>query len=103
MRRHDPKLLEGRLVSEKDFDWEYRSDFMRDRARFVHSASFRRLQGKTQVTGTREGDFHRNRLTHSIEVSQVAYSLLQRILSFAKDDKKFLKGMRWNGCQIAIL
>lgn len=72
---------------------EYRSAFQRDRARIIHSSSFRRLQGKTQVTGTDEGDFHRNRLTHSIEVSQIAYSLLTRIRTRRKENKEFLKGM----------
>lgn len=93
VKRYDPKLLERRLSADNGFNWEYISCFQRDRARIIHSSSFRRLQGKTQVTGTNEGDFHRNRLTHSIEVSQIAYSLLKRIQTGAKEDEKYLKGM----------
>ncbi len=51
------------------------SQFRRDYARLIHSASFRRLQGKTQIYPGFESDFFRNRLTHSLEVSQVAKSI----------------------------
>src|SRR5580692_2782831 len=55
----------------------YRNAFQRDRDRIIHSRAFRRLEDKTQVFSTRYSDHFRNRLTHTIEVTQIARTVAQ--------------------------
>ena len=66
----DPANARGRLYPEDES--EFRSPFQRDRDRIIHASAFRRLKHKTQVFIEHEGDYFRTRLTHSIEVAQVA-------------------------------
>ena len=63
----------GRLFNEEED--KSRSIFQRDRDRIIHSASFRRLKHKTQVFVNTEGDHYRTRITHSIEVAQIARTI----------------------------
>jgi len=68
-----PATSRGRLFEEAES--AYRSAFQRDRDRIIHSSAFRRLKHKTQVFVEHEGDYYRTRLTHSIEVAQVARTM----------------------------
>ena len=68
-----PSDSRGRLVFEKEYD--FRSPFQRDRDRIIHASAFRRLKHKTQVFVEHEGDAYRTRLTHTIEVAQVARTM----------------------------
>jgi len=58
---------------------DFRSPYARDRDRIIHSGSFRKLEYKTQVFLNQEGDFFRTRLTHSLEVSQIARSISSQL------------------------
>lgn len=69
----DPAASRGRLYPEEEST--FRSPFQRDRDRIIHSSAFRRLKHKTQVFVEHEGDYFRTRLTHSIEVAQVARTI----------------------------
>ena len=73
----DPALSRGRLVPEPESPT--RTPFQRDRDRIIHSTAFRRLKHKTQVFIAHEGDHYRTRLTHTIEVAQIARALARAL------------------------
>src|SRR5580704_7725133 len=77
-----PRDSRGRFFPETESPT--RTCYQRDRDRIIHSTAFRRLKHKTQVFVQDEGDYYRTRLTHSIEVAQIARSLA-RVLALDED------------------
>src|SRR5262245_42651307 len=77
-----PSESRGRLAPEPESPT--RTPYMRDRDRIIHSGAFRRMKHKTQVFVYHEGDYYRTRLTHSIEVAQIARSI-SRVLGLNED------------------
>ncbi len=76
----DEFLLQRRYQESPTSPQDHRHPAERDRDRILHSAAFRRLQGKTQVFGIGQADFYRTRLTHSVEVAQIARAIAHNLI-----------------------
>lgn len=81
---------------------DHRDPYERDRTRVIHCPAFRRLQRKTQILGTDEGDFHRTRLTHSLEVDSIGRSIVHNLLMNQKKDY-ILAGLLPNDDLISVI
>lgn len=74
-----PESLQERRTGWKLGPTDARTEYEVDYARVVHSGSFRRLQGKTQILNLGDSDFYRTRLTHSLEVAQIASGIVRTL------------------------
>ena len=80
--RNQYKVLRDQKMREREYNpegYSDRNEFHRDYTRILYSSSFRRLQGKMQIFGIESTAFYRNRLTHSLEVAQIAHSIAKNI------------------------
>jgi len=79
MQEMEDFWLARRLKKVTNRQQDHRDPFQRDRARILHSASFRRLQSKTQVMSSGQSDFYRTRLTHSLEAAQIGSGITAQL------------------------
>jgi dGTPase len=81
---------------------DHRDPYERDRTRVIHCPAFRRLQRKTQILGTDEGDFHRTRLTHSLEVDSIGRSIVRNLIT-NQDQQMLLPSLLPNDDLISVI
>jgi dGTPase len=95
-KEHIELMYSDPFIEEKK-DRDSRNPFERDYARVIHSASFRRLQGKMQLLGTQTSDYYRTRLTHSLEASQIGTEIATKIET-TQGDKTVSKALVAMAC-----
>ena len=81
-RQYEVLNQRGSILEKREFfneGYRERPPYQRDYSRILYSSAFRRLQGKMQILGVNSAAFFRNRLTHSLEVSQVASSIAEKL------------------------
>lgn len=81
-RQYELLNQKGSILEKREFfnkEYRERPPYQRDYSRILYSSAFRRLQGKMQVLGVNSAAFFRNRLTHSLEVSQVASAIAEKL------------------------
>lgn len=86
------KLINKSSLKKREysiFGYSIRDDYQRDYARILYSPSFRRLQGKMQINGIKSNAFYRNRLTHSLEVAQIATSIAYKLSSLCSSPNMY--------------
>lgn len=81
---------------------DHRDPYERDRTRVIHCPAFRRLQRKTQILGTDEGDFHRTRLTHSLEVDSIGRSIVRNLLT-AQSNQTLIASLLPNDDLVSVI
>lgn len=87
----DDAIWSERQLPTQNHSDDFRTPFEIDYSRIIHSASFRRLQGKTQILTATDGDFHRTRMSHSLEVAQVGRGIVKHIRH--SDDRHDVQSM----------
>lgn len=92
------ELLQHDKLKEREYgeaNYTFRDPFKRDYTRILYSSAFRRLQGKMQILGVESSAFFRNRLTHSLEVAQIARSIASNIYNAC--------GIKWSDSEISLI
>ena len=94
MNNRQSSYFLSRYYPQKHKIDDYRAAYTHDKGRIIHSFAFRRLQNKTQVLAPHKGDFHRTRLTHSLEAAQIGEGIVESIYHRYKEQPELSMEMR---------